>query len=154
ERLAFELPNALAREVELVSDCLERPRLALEPEAQLEDAPLALGQSVERPPHALAAKRLLGLVERIRGFAVGEQIAQLALIVGAVEPERPLLDQIEERHAESAVALGDRDDEPEVGLDHAALGDGIAALDLLRERDLLGGGEQLVAADVGEEELQ
>ena len=30
----------------------------------------------------------------------------------------------------------------------------VAALDLLREHDLLGGGQQLVAADVGEEELQ
>src|SRR5204862_944376 len=61
------------------------------------------------------------------------------LLDRAVETERPLLDQVEERHAEPAVALGDRDDEAEVGLDHAALGDGIAALDLLRERDLLGG---------------
>ena len=30
----------------------------------------------------------------------------------------------------------------------------VAALDRLRERDLLGRGQQLVAADVGEEELQ
>ena len=45
------------------------------------------------------------------------------LLDGAVEAERALLDQVEERDAEPAVALGDRDDEPEVRLDHAPLGD-------------------------------
>src|SRR5919197_2021895 len=252
QRLALELPDALAGQVELVADRLERPRLALEAEAKLEDAPLALREGVERAPHALPAERLLGLVERICGLAVGEEVAELALVVGAdglvqrdgrlggakrlvdvldrqagrlrelglrrlapeldleparrarelllplddvhghadrarvvrhrtlhrladppgrvgrelvaappvelldraVQPERALLDQIEERHAEAAVALGDGDDEPEVRLDHAPLGDGVAALDRLRERDLLGGVQQLVAADVGEEELE
>ncbi len=43
ERLPFELPDPLAREVELVTDRLERPRLAVEAEAELEDPPLALG---------------------------------------------------------------------------------------------------------------
>src|SRR3954449_5248195 len=83
QRLALELPDALARQVELMADRLERPRLALEPEAELEDAPLALGQRVQRLPHALPAQRLLGLVERVRGFAVGEQVAELALVVRA-----------------------------------------------------------------------
>src|ERR671938_2151179 len=83
ERLALELADALARQVELVPDRLERPRLALEPEAELEDSPLALGQGVERPAHALAPQRLLGLVERIRGLAVGEEVAELALVVGS-----------------------------------------------------------------------
>src|SRR3954452_13139828 len=41
QRLTLELPDALTRQVELVPDRLERPRLALEPEAQLEDPPLA-----------------------------------------------------------------------------------------------------------------
>src|SRR2546427_4452821 len=76
------------------------------------------------------------------------------LLDRAVQAERALLDQVEERHAESAVALGDRHDEPQVRLDHAPLRDRVAALDRLRERDLLGGVQQLVAADVGEEELQ
>ena len=83
ERLALELANALAREPELGADRLERPRIALEPEAQLEDAPLALGERVERLADALLAQRLLGLVERVRGLAVGEEIAELALVVGA-----------------------------------------------------------------------
>ena len=63
ERLALELTHALAREVELVPDRLERPRLALEPEAKLEDAALALRERVERPPDALAPEGLFGLVE-------------------------------------------------------------------------------------------
>src|SRR5581483_6343473 len=83
QRLALELPDALARQVELVADRLERPGLALEAEAQLEDAPLALGQRVERLTDVLAAQRLLRLVERIRSLAVGEEIAELALVVGA-----------------------------------------------------------------------
>src|SRR5262245_1897591 len=216
QRLGLELPDALARQVELVADRLERPRLALEAEAQLEDAPLALGESVERLAHALAAERLLRLVERVGGLAVCEEIAELAFVVGAdslvqrhrrvgsaerlvdvlhretgrlgqlvlrrlaaeldlepargarelllalddvhghadrarvirhgalhrladpprgvgreleaaspvelldgaVQPQRSLLDQVEERNAEPTVALRDRDDEPEVRLDH------------------------------------
>src|SRR3954447_26601547 len=83
ERLTLELADALARQVELVADRLERPRLALEPEAELEDAPLALRERVERLPDPLLAQRLLGLVERVGGLAVGEQVAELALVVGA-----------------------------------------------------------------------
>src|SRR5712691_4032551 len=83
ESLALELPDALARQVELVSDRLERPGLALEAEAELQDAALALGQGVESPPDALAPERLLGLVERIRGLAVGEQVSELALVIRA-----------------------------------------------------------------------
>ena len=83
-----------------------------------------------------------------------EPAAPVELLDGAVEPERALLDEVEERHAEAAVALRDRHDEPEVRLDHHALGDGVAALDPLRERDLFGGGQELVATDVREEELE
>src|SRR5262245_14802502 len=247
KRLALELAHSLAGEPELGADRLERPRVALEAEPQLENAPLPLGKRVECLANALLSQRLLGLLERIGGLAVGEEIAQLALVVGAdalvqrdrrlcgrerlvdvldrkagglrqllargvaaeldlepacgtaelllplddvdgnanrarvvgdrtldglanppgrvrgelepaapvelldgaVEAERALLDEIQERDAEAAVALGDGDDEPEVRLDHAALRDQIALLDLLRERDLLGGRQQLVAADVG-----
>src|SRR3954454_15262344 len=90
ERLALELPDALARQVELMADRLERPGLTVEAEPQLQDAPLALGQRVERLADVLAAKRLLRLFERIGGLAVGEQIAQLAFVVGA--------DRLVERH--------------------------------------------------------
>src|SRR4029079_10000374 len=80
--------------------------------------------------------------------------APVDLLDGAVQPERPLLDQVEERDAEPAVALCDRDDKSEIRLDHVTLGSRVAALDPLREHDLLGRGEQLVTPDVGEEELQ
>src|SRR5205807_6538672 len=72
-----------ACQIELVADRLERPRLALEPEAELEDAPFPLGERVEGPPDALAPQRLLRLVERIGSLAVGEQVAELTLVVGA-----------------------------------------------------------------------
>src|ERR671938_1258656 len=90
ESLPLELANALPRQVELVPDRLERPGLTLEPEPQLEDPPLPLGQRVERAPHALAPERLLGLVERIGSLPVREQVAQLSLVVGA--------DRLVERH--------------------------------------------------------
>ena len=52
------------------------------------------------------------------------------------------------------VLLGHRHDEAQVRVDHALLRRGVAALDALRELDLLGCGEQLMAADLVEEELQ
>src|ERR687891_736729 len=61
----------------------KRGGVALEAEPQLEDTPLALGERVERLADALLAERLLGLVERVGGVAVGEQVAELALVVGA-----------------------------------------------------------------------
>src|SRR5204863_8511448 len=252
ERLTLELPDPLAGQVELMADRLERPRLALEAETELQDPALALRERVERAADALLAEGLLGLVERIGRLAVCEEVAELALVVRAdrlvqrdrrlsgaeclvdmlerqsrrlgqlslrrlaaqldleppcgapelllalddvyrhpdrarvvrdralhrladppgrvrrelvapapvelldraVEAERPLLNQVQERHAEAAVALRDRDDETQVGLDHPPLGGDVAALDRLRERDLLGRGQQLVAADVRQEELQ
>ena len=54
----------------------------------------------------------------------------------------------------AAVALRDRDHEPQVRVDHPLLRDEVAPLDALGEGDLVGGGEQLVAADLVEEELQ
>src|SRR5947209_4166250 len=81
QSLALELPDALARQVEFVADRLERPRLALEAEAQLEDPPLSLRQRIQRLADVLLAQRLLGLVERIRRLAVGEEVAELALVV-------------------------------------------------------------------------
>jgi hypothetical protein len=66
-----------------VADCLERPRLAIEAEAKLEDAALPLGEGIQSPADTLAPQGLLGLVERIGRFPVGEQVAQLALVVRA-----------------------------------------------------------------------
>ena len=76
QRLALELPNALARQIELVPDRLERPRLALEPKPKLQDPTLPLGERVQRAADTLPAQRLLRLVERVRGLAVGEQVTR------------------------------------------------------------------------------
>src|SRR5437868_8643758 len=105
QRLALELADALTRQVELVPDRLERPRLALETEAKLEDAPLPLGECVERAPDALAPQRLFRLVERIGGLAVCEEVTELAFVVGAdrlVQRDRRL------RGAERLVDVLDR----------------------------------------------
>src|SRR5688572_25127147 len=77
EGLALELADALARQPELGADRLERPGVALEAEAKLEDAPLPLEKRVQGLADALLAKRLLGLVEGIDGLAIGEKIAEL-----------------------------------------------------------------------------
>src|SRR5512134_1110833 len=66
-----------------MADGLERPRLPFETEPQLEDPPLALRKRIECAPDALAPERLLGLVERVGGLAIGEEVAELALVVGA-----------------------------------------------------------------------
>ena len=83
-----------------------------------------------------------------------EPAAPVELLDRAVETERSLLDQVEERDAETAIALGDRDDQTEVRLDHVALRNRVAALDALCELHLLCRVQQLVAPDVGKEELE
>ena len=88
---------------------------------------------------------------------VGRELVAAAvveLLDRAHEADRALLDQVEERQALLAVVLRDRDDEPDVGLDHVALGAHVAALDALGQLDLLRRGEQLGAADVAQEALQ
>src|SRR3954469_24017587 len=82
ECLALELAHPLARQVELVADRLERPRLALGAEAQLEGPALAPGEGGECAADSLLAQRLLGLVERVGRLAVCEEISELALVVG------------------------------------------------------------------------
>ena len=74
------------------------------------------------------------------GGVGGELVAAapVEFLDGADQPERAFLDQVEEGEALVAVVLRDRDDEAEVGLDHPLLRGVVAALDQLRERDLLG----------------
>jgi hypothetical protein len=57
------------------------------------------------------------------------------------------------KNAEATIALGDRDDEAQVRIDHLLLGSEVVTLDPLGECHLLGGAQQPVAADLGEEEL-
>ena len=83
-----------------------------------------------------------------------EALAVVELLGRAHQPDRALLNQIEEGQALVSVALGDRDDEAQVGLDHLLLGAVVAALDPLRQLHLLRGRQQVDAADLLEEELQ
>ena len=83
-----------------------------------------------------------------------EALAVVELLRRAHEAERALLDQVEERQALVAVVLRDRDDEAQVRLDHLLLRVEVAALDALREVDLLLGGEQPHLADVLQEQLK
>ena len=82
---------------------------------------------------------------RVRGELVAAPVVEL--LDRADQPERALLDQVQERQAAAQVALGDRDDEAEVRLDHLLLGVQVAALDPLGQRDFLLRGEQLHAPD-------
>jgi hypothetical protein len=83
-----------------------------------------------------------------------EALAMVELLRRTHEPDRSLLDQVEEREALVAVPLRDRDDEAQVRFDHLLLRAVVAALDALRELDFLRRGEQVDLADVLEKELQ
>ena len=76
------------------------------------------------------------------------------LLGRAHEPQRALLNEVQERETLVAVALRDRDDEAKVGLDHLLLGVEVPALDPLGETDLFLGGEQPQLADVLQEQLK
>ena len=99
-----------------------------------------------------ALDRLADPPRRVGGEAVAA--APVELLDRADQPEDALLDQVEQRELRALVLLRDRDDEPEVRVDHPVLGGEVAALDPLGEVDLLGGRQQPVAADLVEEELQ
>jgi hypothetical protein len=83
-----------------------------------------------------------------------EAFAVVELLGSSNEPDRPLLDEVEEGQALVSVVLCDRDDQAKVRLDHLLLGAVVAALDPLRELDLLRSGQERHLADVLEEELE
>src|SRR5215211_6425011 len=83
-----------------------------------------------------------------------EALAVVELLRRADQPERALLDQVQERQALVAVVLGDRDHQAQVGLDHLLLGVEVAALDAAGEVDLLLRREQPDLADVLQEQLK
>ena len=106
-------------------------------------------------PGLVADAALDGLADPPRG--VGRELVALApveLLDRADEADDPLLDQVEERQAVTLVALGDRDDEAQVGVDHPLLRVVVAALDELCELDLLLRGQERPAARLVEEELE
>jgi hypothetical protein len=113
---------------------------------------------VDRDPDRVRLVRdraLAGLADPPR--RVGRELEALAvveLLDRAVQPDRAVLDQVEQRQAVALVALGDRNDQAQVRVDHLLLRRGVATLDPLRERNLLGGVQERVLADLVQEELQ
>src|SRR5919197_819020 len=84
QALVLDLPDALARDVECAADRVERPRLlAVEAVAKLEHPPLALGERAEDRPERLALERRLSELVRKRCGLVGEEVAELGLVVVA-----------------------------------------------------------------------
>ena len=156
----LDLLGLLQRQVRLVGDLLER-RLAAETRPELPLGAVHLLHPLDDVDGHPDRPRLVG--ERPRdGLAdppggVGRELvapAPVELLDGADQAERAFLDQVEERQALVAVVLRDRDDEPQVGLDHPLLGERVVGLDPLRELDLLGGGQQRMATGLAQEELQ
>ena len=70
------------------------------------------------------------------------------------QPEHPLLHQVRQRKALTLVLACHGHHEPQVRVDEAVLGVNVAALDPLRELHLLRRGEQRMATDLGEEEIE
>jgi hypothetical protein len=88
---------------------------------------------------------------------VGRKLVALAvveLLDGANQSERAFLNQVEEGEAATEIALGDRDNEAQIGLDHVHLGPHVAALDPLGQGDLLVGAEKRNASDLAQEEAE
>src|SRR5881394_2358586 len=84
QRLVLDLADALARHVERAPDLVERARvLAPESIAQLEDAPLAVGQVLECLPERLLGEDLRGALVRRLGPPVGDELAELGLLLVA-----------------------------------------------------------------------
>src|SRR6266567_9581455 len=88
---------------------------------------------------------------------VGRELVALAVVELLDRPdqaERALLNQIEEAEAAAEIRLRDRDDEAEVRLDHLRLRGHLAALDPLREVNLLVGGQKRDLADLAQVEAE
>ena len=159
-RHAQDLAHLLDVDLELLGDLL-RERLAPEP---LDELALDVHDLVELLDHVhrdadrarlvrdRARDRLADPPRRVRREL--EAAAVVELLDRADEAERALLDEVEEREPAPEIALRDRDDEPQVRLDHVLLRPHVAALDELRERDLLVGGQQRHLPDLAEVEAQ
>src|SRR5579884_1632468 len=159
-RAPHDLLDLLERQIEVHRD-LDRQRLAAELRTQLPlraDDLVQLLHDVYR--HADRARfvgegtcdRLTDPPRRVRREL--EPLAVVELLGCAHETDRALLDQIEERQPLVPIALRDRDDEAEIRLHHLLLRRMVAALDALRELDLLRRSQEVHPADVLQEELE
>ena len=159
-RHAQDLAHLHGRHLELLGDLL-RARLAAEP---LHELPLDVHDLVQLLDHVDRdpdRARLVGdgpcdgLADppgRVGGELVA--LAVVELLDRADQAERALLDQVEKGQPAAEVALGDRDDETEVRLDHLGLRAHVAALDPLRERHLLVGCQEVDLPDLAQIEAE
>src|SRR5258708_3282411 len=94
QRLVLDLADPLARDVERPPDLVERARvLAAEAVAQLEHAPLPVGEVLERLAQRLLREDLGGALVRRLGALVGDELAELGLLLvtdGLLERDRSL----------------------------------------------------------------
>src|SRR5439155_26277769 len=77
-------------------------------------------------------RALAGLADpprRVRRELVA--LAPVELLGGAVQADDALLDEVQQRHVMTLIALRNRDDEPKVGVDHPLLRCSVALLDAL-----------------------
>src|SRR3984893_5659515 len=113
ERLALDLADPLARNVERAPDLLECARvLAADAVAQLEHAALAVGEVLERVAQGLLGEDLHGALVGRLGLFGGDELAELRILLGT--------DRLLERDRRLRGAL-DRVDL--LGIDAAHLGD-------------------------------
>src|SRR5262245_2934086 len=155
-----DLAHLLDVDLELLRDLLGQ-RLAAEPLDELAldvDDLVQLLDHVDRDPDRprlvgdRAGDRLADPPRRVRRELEPASIVEL--LDGAYQPQRPLLDEIQEGEAASEVALRDGDDQPKVRLDHVLLRRHVAALDELRERHLLVGRQERDLPDLAQVQAQ
>src|SRR3954471_19001546 len=98
ERLVLDLADSLACDVEGAAHLVERARvLAAEPVAQLQHAPLAVGEVLERLAQRLLGEDLRGPLIGGLGALVGDELAELGFLLVA--------DRLLERHRRLRRAL-------------------------------------------------
>src|SRR6266516_1942440 len=150
-----DLADFLGRELHLAADLL-RGRL---PPEILQQLPLDTDQLVDRLHHVhrdpdrpslvrdRPGDRLPNPPGRVRGELIALGVVEL--LDRTDETQVAFLDEVEEQHAAADVALGDGDDQPQVGLDQLLLGQLALPLDPLQLAhpdgwQLLGGRHGLV----------
>ena len=146
-----DLADAVRGHLHLLADLL---RSGLAPEL-LEQLALHADELVDRLDHVHGDADRAGLVGDRAGDRLAdpprrvrrelEALGVVELLDGADQAEVALLDQVEEEHAAADVALGDRDDESQVGLDELLLGVEADLLDALQAA-LLGAVERWLPA--------
>src|SRR3954464_12328786 len=103
QRLGLDLPDALAGDAELAPDLLQRAEAAiLQPEAELDDPALAVGQALERVADLALEELLRGQVERRGHRLVFDEVAEEGV---AVLPDRGLQRHRVARHVEHLADL-------------------------------------------------